>query len=107
MFVVSKNNFKHRRNTSNYHRCYLAANESKYKADRIIFQRPAAVEYDNAYKGKHIYAAQYQACPCYRSPLRGVAHSLGCYNPTNKKVCCRSEERRVGKECRSRWSPYH
>ena len=23
------------------------------------------------------------------------------------KVCSRSEERRVGKECRSRWSPYH
>src|SRR5256885_10304618 len=22
-------------------------------------------------------------------------------------VICRSEERRVGKECRSRWSPYH
>ena len=22
-------------------------------------------------------------------------------------VGCRSEERRVGKECRSRWSPYH
>src|SRR3712207_6996366 len=22
-------------------------------------------------------------------------------------VCLRSEERRVGKECRSRWSPYH
>ena len=21
--------------------------------------------------------------------------------------CTRSEERRVGKECRSRWSPYH
>ena len=21
--------------------------------------------------------------------------------------CCRSEERRVGTECRSRWSPYH
>ena len=21
--------------------------------------------------------------------------------------CSRSEERRVGKECRSRWSPYH
>ena len=26
---------------------------------------------------------------------------LGTYTPT------RSEERRVGKECRSRWSPYH
>src|ERR1041385_5858773 len=22
-------------------------------------------------------------------------------------LCTRSEERRVGKECRSRWSPYH
>ena len=25
----------------------------------------------------------------------------------NGKVVGRSEERRVGKECRSRWSPYH
>ena len=24
-----------------------------------------------------------------------------------RPVCQRSEERRVGKECRSRWSPYH
>ena len=24
-----------------------------------------------------------------------------------KAYLCRSEERRVGKECRSRWSPYH
>ena len=25
----------------------------------------------------------------------------------HEKEHCRSEERRVGKECRSRWSPYH
>ena len=25
----------------------------------------------------------------------------------NTNVITRSEERRVGKECRSRWSPYH
>ena len=25
----------------------------------------------------------------------------------SKSLCKRSEERRVGKECRSRWSPYH
>ena len=25
----------------------------------------------------------------------------------NKRGTVRSEERRVGKECRSRWSPYH
>ena len=24
-----------------------------------------------------------------------------------RRVTARSEERRVGKECRSRWSPYH
>ena len=29
--------------------------------------------------------------------------------PSNRRKCLemRSEERRVGKECRSRWSPYH
>ena len=27
--------------------------------------------------------------------------------PEDKKLVIRSEERRVGKECRSRWSPYH
>ena len=26
---------------------------------------------------------------------------------TLRVPCSRSEERRVGKECRSRWSPYH
>ena len=33
------------------------------------------------------------------------------FSMAGKKVLCidldRSEERRVGKECRSRWSPYH
>ena len=28
-------------------------------------------------------------------------------NPDKLKVILRSAERRVGKECRSRWSPYH
>src|SRR2546430_11937609 len=27
--------------------------------------------------------------------------------PTSEATATRSEERRVGKECRSRWSPYH
>ena len=29
------------------------------------------------------------------------------YKMPNKILMSRSEERRVGKECRSRWSPYH
>ena len=32
-----------------------------------------------------------------------VRYCKECYTLTDK----RSEERRVGKECRSRWSPYH
>ena len=27
--------------------------------------------------------------------------------PYSQRALSRSEERRVGKECRSRWSPYH
>ena len=29
------------------------------------------------------------------------------YDPLGREIMKRSEERRVGKECRSRWSPYH
>ena len=37
---------------------------------------------------------------------------IGCYGgeiltPNIDALASRSEERRVGKECRSRWSPYH
>ena len=48
------------------------------------------------------------------SPLRynfnqnyeSVRHKLGM-RKTKLFLFIRSEERRVGKECRSRWSPYH
>ena len=30
-----------------------------------------------------------------------------CQPPIDSETRLRSEERRVGKECRSRWSPYH
>ena len=33
--------------------------------------------------------------------------SSGCGKTTVLRMIARSEERRVGKECRSRWSPYH
>ena len=37
--------------------------------------------------------------------LLGVQQRTGCKILLAQKA--RSEERRVGKECRSRWSPYH
>ena len=36
-----------------------------------------------------------------------VAKALGLGEVQVRKDLARSEERRVGKECRSRWSPYH
>src|SRR3712207_9415845 len=39
--------------------------------------------------------------------LTTVAHLYLREKFLNAKVGFRSEERRVGKECRSRWSPYH
>src|SRR3989344_3092850 len=42
--------------------------------------------------------------------IKRRAANLDCGN-SKLSACCklgkRSEERRVGKECRSRWSPYH
>src|SRR2546426_10528492 len=44
-----------------------------------------------------------------RGSLGGIdAHvRFGAAVPWRRRVLGRSEERRVGKECRSRWSPYH
>src|SRR3712207_9235511 len=38
---------------------------------------------------------------------RHAAYMADVYARCTNKVGARSEERRVGKECRSRWSPYH
>ena len=37
----------------------------------------------------------------------GLVNSHQKETQLDYKTLCRSEERRVGKECRSRWSPYH
>ena len=41
---------------------------------------------------------------------RPTHYCPGCHHGTTHRLVAessRSEERRVGKECRSRWSPYH
>src|SRR3712207_7904968 len=40
-------------------------------------------------------------------PGLGVPHAVPALLGAGDRVQDRSEERRVGKECRSRWSPYH
>ena len=39
-------------------------------------------------------------------PIPGIFKAID-FGEHLKKIENRSEERRVGKECRSRWSPYH
>ena len=39
------------------------------------------------------------------APVRGSLYDADAFGRFSEAL--RSEERRVGKECRSRWSPYH
>jgi len=43
----------------------------------------------------------------FRDELRSAGRSLAAETRVSSDQISRSEERRVGKECRSRWSPYH
>ena len=56
------------------------------RVEGLRLQEEFAAEFRKEYKDK-------DHCPCLKA----------CRYHGN----CRSEERRVGKECRSRWSPYH
>ena len=42
-----------------------------------------------------------------KEKLKYHENLIGWFVVACSKECKRSEERRVGKECRSRWSPYH
>src|SRR5579863_2750375 len=42
-----------------------------------------------------------------RSSIVTITCCKSCVDCSLVGCPCRSEERRVGKECRSRWSPYH
>src|SRR2546430_3533866 len=45
--------------------------------------------------------------PLFRACARNVDGSAAATIARSTFCAMRSEERRVGKECRSRWSPYH
>ena len=65
--------------------------------DRVVVDSPSIVALDRS--TKKIIAVGQEA-----RLMQGKTHpSISTIRP----LTTRSEERRVGKECRSRWSPYH
>src|SRR2546429_4695372 len=48
-----------------------------------------------------------QAAAAKKATREASEGLVGSYIHAGGKIGVRSEERRVGKECRSRWSPYH
>ena len=59
-------------------------------------------------KQNSLYAKEYRRLWHFvlRSGSKWLRDAL-CLTPDRPTPLTRSEERRVGKECRSRWSPYH
>src|SRR2546430_15572121 len=72
--------------------CVLAL---KAQSEAKVLQLGASVEHEIKPGVVHLYTIA----------LRPGQYARVIVNQT--KIDVRSEERRVGKECRSRWSPYH
>jgi len=73
-------------------------------------QTLAVKSYDEIQRGDYTIAEIYLDAALQINPTNGLAlYNLGkVYEYTGRNdEARRSEERRVGKECRSRWSPYH
>src|SRR3712207_9413168 len=69
----------------------------------LIDERPEEVtDIKENVTGAEVYASTFDEDP--RNHIK-VTESI--LEKAKRKVEDRSEERRVGKECRSRWSPYH
>ena len=71
---------------------------------------PILSQWKSMRSGKYVLALE--PSTCYTMGRReerahGTLRTLAAFETVRMWVAERSEERRVGKECRSRWSPYH
>ena len=61
----------------------------------------------SAYEHDTIHNRWHPDIPMVATVKPGDDFKVECLDWTGGQIKNRSEERRVGKECRSRWSPYH
>ena len=62
---------------------------------------------DGKYEDNKLFIENISSVKSLLDAYCGVVSYWKANHPEIKVVTNRSEERRVGKECRSRWSPYH
>src|SRR5256885_6568784 len=74
---------------------------------RVAARHAAAAEEVPRRSGRPSHAARAAARRPAGQPRGGARPREGSAPPARRRDEERSEERRVGKECRSRWSPYH
>ena len=81
----------------------------EWNADLILGPRPNDYHPDHRYTGVLVQDAAYMIrCNGTRIGfLTDLGHATKLVIERVRASNIRSEERRVGKECRSRWSPYH
>ena len=65
-------------------------------------------------KKNTVFETVFRGAGAYRHYIPAIVETVTskesfvtAYTPYQPEISQRSEERRVGKECRSRWSPYH
>ena len=73
---------------------YIERQQEQYEARKAAWKQ--AQKYGKK-KSTTVHSAESASC----TPMTSKS------SPSKRRVFIRSEERRVGKECRSRWSPYH
>jgi len=78
---------------------YLRANAKQPTIGKLIDDAMVAIERDNP-SLKGVLPKEYNRPALDKQRLGELIDLIGT-------ISMRSEERRVGKECRSRWSPYH
>ena len=67
--------------------------------DTLASEADVVVRFQGGSNAGHTIKNEYGKFPLHMLPVRGLLRT--------HDLLTRSEERRVGKECRSRWSPYH